>query len=210
MTDASDKCEGPYCSDMTITMQGGLYVTLAYSRQRGNTLSAPAGGLCEESVHKANILNSNEFDRQLDSLKAKLEVGKTLRHAACEEESKTPAGKTGAGASQKRCLGHPGGAFASLWEKIITTTVDDETFGLYGQFSEATTPSRLPLKGRRLASSGAEAKAKTADNRGNDGEGVFAGFAVVYMGETSISSLKHPLKVESTGQSLTVCVGGVL
>jgi hypothetical protein len=101
MTEASDRCEGPYCSDMTITMQGCLYVTLAYSKERGNTLSTPAGDMCEVTVESANNYNDNNFDRKVDSLKTKLDAALAKR-MACKAPAAKTDNQTGAGANPER------------------------------------------------------------------------------------------------------------
>jgi hypothetical protein len=64
---------GPFCDDMTITLQGGiyirriiiiiLYITIAYSHEEGNTLEAPPGDNCE-SLLAGNFLN-NLFEEGL-------------------------------------------------------------------------------------------------------------------------------------------------
>jgi hypothetical protein len=171
---------------MTITMHGGLYFSMAYSKERGNTLSTPAGDLCQKLMDEANDFNDNEFDRKANSLKTKIDAAKAKKK--CEESTSPeakPGDKAGAGASQKRCQNDPGDAIASLWYHIVESGIFDQTFGLREQFQQAIAP--YVDTGRR-----------------NDEEGVFAGYAVIYMGETSISSLKHPLKVESTGQCVAL------
>jgi hypothetical protein len=43
----SKSCQGPLCDeDLTLTMQGGYYVSLAYSTEPGNNITAPDSDTC--------------------------------------------------------------------------------------------------------------------------------------------------------------------
>lgn len=51
---------------MTITVQGGAYVALTYSKHPGNLLNAPSGDVCE-ALEGINDLNNFNFTRRADT-----------------------------------------------------------------------------------------------------------------------------------------------
>jgi hypothetical protein len=179
MTEASDKCEGPYCSDMTITMQGGLYATLAYSKERGNTLEAPAGDLCHPLVDAINNIN-NVYTGDNGACKPELPE-KIMAQRRADRVKTCVANEAGDAARIETCYDIPGEAVASVGEALLVA--------IYGH---STLPDQLE---NALAAYTPPAEKKS----GYYDEGAFAGIALTVMGQTTISSLKHPLKVESTG-----------
>jgi hypothetical protein len=61
----SEAC-GPHREDMTITMQGGIYITLAYSHEEGNDIESPPGDNCQ-NAHLINSFTNQFGDAQPDA-----------------------------------------------------------------------------------------------------------------------------------------------
>jgi hypothetical protein len=173
MTEASDKCEGPYCSDMTITMQGGLYATLAYSKERGNIIKTPSADLCNSLVDPLNEFNSDLSNRCPivgSKLASAIAKSKAKRTARCDTGTQCDV---------------PGEAVFTVGELVLEAI---QHSSLMMQLETALAPYCDNTDAKTHGSGYYGAK---------DGE--FAGIAVTVMGQTTISSLKHPLKVDSTG-----------
>lgn len=172
-TDESDKCQGPYYDDMAITIRGHLYLTAAYSKERGNTLSTP--GMGDTCWQTAQLFN---------------EISNPSSHRLSAEGVKKTTSATGpakAAGSFPITQNAPGGPTAEFFRTLIEGAF--ATTGLQANFDNAMT-------GYCSAPEGSEHH----NDRYYGHDGLNAGWALVVMGETSISSMKSNLKVEETGQ----------
>jgi hypothetical protein len=181
---------------MKITMQGGLYASLAYSKDRGNTISVPTGDLCQSFADGLNAKN-NDFSN-CQGLKAQLDTAiqkrKADRAARCTTEN----------------CHQPGDAVQSVAELIDDALAHSSLPGQleaalapYCHHKDTIHPTLTPSTAQAASEPKLKPLAMKSDYDGGyygDKDGVFAGFALTLMGQTTISSLKHPLKVESTGQ----------
>lgn len=66
LNEQAEQCGHPFCGGMTITVQGGAYVALTYSKHPGNLLNAPSGDVCE-ALEGINNLNNFNFTRRADT-----------------------------------------------------------------------------------------------------------------------------------------------
>lgn len=130
-------------------LQGDFYVTLAYSKEPGNLLLAPAGDSCEP----LNIINDSNNNFTMPQL---MQSSRT--------NSSTPV---------------PGQSFKSIFDDVFDVVAASS---LVAEFTQAV----KPYTSQRHAY--------------NDyGETMFAGAALVFMGETSVTSLKSGVNVKQTG-----------
>lgn len=181
----SEKCDGTFCDGMSLTMEGGIYVTLAYSKHPGNSISTPQDDVCR-SLTFVNDLN-NDFlgTKKIAALKKSL--------AELDAARNTTTNTT-------RVESTPMTATEGMWRQIIGMIKETE-------FWARAERELGPYDGE----SSSKAASKEADYHASadhdddehhsyaQEERLYGGLAVVFTGETTVSSKRGGLKVEETG-----------
>jgi hypothetical protein len=154
---------------MTVTMQGGIYITLAYSHEEGDYLESPPGDNCI-NTHLFNSINNQFGDNKTDASKQPRERNVTINASS---------------------------AVAHTWAAILAKTVSSDLYkraereiGPMGAASGNSTAQRKTgLQDVGSGATGAQAP----------GSGLYGGMALVLMGETVVSSMSGSMRVERTG-----------
>lgn len=215
---------------MSVTMQGGLYVTLAYSKEPGNPIEAPVDDICA-SLDFVNDLNNiwndgtnkrsaskraGSGNRGIDSGTTAWEhlwrvvieaIKETDFWARAEQElgpftggTPPPPPPPPPSESAKHPAPAPAKHSAPSATKIVPTPSQRRGL-LEGSEGEAAPAAEIQGTGQYGGGGYGEGGYEEEQHEQYQHEPVSlnGGLAVVFMGETSVSSTKAKLKVEETG-----------
>jgi len=179
----SEKCDGAFCDGMSVTMEGGICVTLAYSKHPGNMIATPQDDVCH-SLTFVNDLN-NDFlgTKKIAALKKSL--------AELDAARNTTTNMT-------RVESTPVTATEGMWRQIIGM-IKETDFWAKAERELGPYDGESSIK---AASKGEDYHTNHDDDEHHSyahEERLYGGLAVVFTGETTVSSKRGGLKLEETG-----------
>jgi hypothetical protein len=177
----SERCEGPFCDDMTITMQGALYAALAISPDTSATqLNVPKGDTCEAmQIAISEVFGPMAVKEELEkAMQERRRLQNECRQVCWRARANgTQASRDGAGGDAqvpKYDCGYCGSLTGLLWDTIFGTAYNSKLLSI--------------------------AQEKWAGSTPDESSNLNGGLAFIFMGQTTLSSMKGGLQVEETGQ----------